>query len=122
MNDLKFLMVNLLENVERLVSYGDFTKSLKLIGLYMTRNISQTLKDRLNFEKDRIRRLNEDYTYSLDWVFANSEFQYDLYPKKKCLRHAPYYNQNGEIECFDRPVFKNEYEVIKEIIEIEEIK
>lgn len=70
MNNLKSLMVNLPEDVERLVSYGDFTKALKLIDLYMGRNIPHILKDRLNFEKDRIRRFKEDYTYSFDEAFS----------------------------------------------------
>ena len=66
MNKLISLMVNLPEDVERLVIYGDFTKAVELIELYMARNIPQILKDRLNFEKDRIRRLKQEYTYSFD--------------------------------------------------------
>lgn len=64
MNRLKSLMVGLPDDVERLVIYGDFSKALELIDLYMTRNIPQILKDRLSFEKDRIRRFKQDYIYS----------------------------------------------------------
>ena len=50
-NDLKFLIVDLPEDVSRTIAYGDFDKALKLIDLYMARNIPQILKDRLDFEK-----------------------------------------------------------------------
>ena len=55
-------------------------------------------------------------------MVANSEFHYDFYPKKNFLRDDPYDNQTGEIECLDRAVFRNEYELIQEIIEVKEIK
>src|SRR5688500_16393321 len=66
MNRLKSLMVNLPEDVNKLIIYGNFTKAEELIELYMTRNIPKILKDRLTFEKDRIRRFKEDYIFSFD--------------------------------------------------------
>ena len=66
MKDYRFLMLDLPEDINKLVNYGNFDKAFELIDLYMTRNIPQMLKDRLSFEKDRIRRFKEDYTYSYD--------------------------------------------------------
>ncbi len=66
MNRLGSLVADLPEDINRLIVFGDFTKALELIDLYMTRNIPKILKDRLIFEKDRIRRFKQDYIYSFD--------------------------------------------------------
>lgn len=86
MNKLNFLMVNLPEDINKAVYYGDFKLANKLIDIYLKKNIPQILKDRLVFEKDRIRRLKEDYVYSYDEAFklakeeiiglTEEEFQY----------------------------------------------
>lgn len=62
-------MVDLPEDIQKTIYYGDYRKALKLIDIFLKRNIPDILKDRLNFEKDRIRRFKEDYVYSYDEAF-----------------------------------------------------
>lgn len=102
MNDLKFLIVDLPEDVSRTIAYGDFDKALKLIDLYMARNIPQILKDRLDFEKDRIRRFKEDYTYTFDEALALAQENIENFSKKeleyiKDARYADWIYIDGEI-------------------------
>ena len=115
MNKLKSLIINLPEDVERLVSYGDFTKSLELIDLYMTRNIPQILKDRLIFEKDRIRRFKEDYTYSFDEALSLAQKNIKDFTKEeleylKDERYADWIFIDGKIR-FHNSFLKNSIKV-----------
>lgn len=52
---------------------------------------------------------------------ANSEFQYDFEPNKKFLRADPYDSQNAECEYEDSRLDSNDFDVLKETIEISEI-
>ena len=70
MNRLDFLVVDLPEDVDKLVAFGDFSKANELIDLYMSRSIPQVLKNRLAFEKDRLERLQREYLYSFDEAFS----------------------------------------------------
>lgn len=83
MNKLKFLMVDLPEDVNRLVAFGDFSKALELIDLYVTRNIPKILTDRLTFEKDRIRRFKQDYIYSFDKALTLAQNQIQDFTKEE---------------------------------------
>jgi len=79
-------VVDLPEDIKKTMYYGDFNGALKLIDIALNRNIPQILKDRLIFEKDRIRRLKEDYIYNYKDAlelskrkirdFTEEEFQY----------------------------------------------
>ncbi|QQY79002.1 transglutaminase-like putative cysteine protease [Keratinibaculum paraultunense] len=107
MNNLKFLVVDLPEDVSKAVIYGDFDKALKLIDLYMARNIPQVLKDRLDFEKDRIRRFKEDYTYTFDEALALAQENIKNFSKKeleyiKDARYADWIYIDGEIKFHNR--------------------
>ena len=66
MNRLKCLMVDLPEDIKKTMYYGNYEEALKLISIHLKRNIPEILKERLIFEKDRIRRFKEDYIYSYD--------------------------------------------------------
>lgn len=107
MKDLKFLMLDLPEDVNRLVIYGDFDKALELIDLYMTRNIPQILKKRLDFEKDRIRRFKEDYTYSFDEALALAQENIEDFTMEeleyiKNARYADWIYINGEVKFHNK--------------------
>lgn len=52
---------------------------------------------------------------------ANSEFQYDFKPDMKFLRADPYDNQRGECEYEDRRLDFDDFEVIREVLEIREL-
>ena len=56
MNNLSYLTSDLPEDIKNLVTIGNFEEANKLIDIYLNRNISSMLKDRLIFEK-----LNWDY-------------------------------------------------------------
>ena len=66
MYSLKSLVLGLPEDVERYIMYGDFDSADRLIDIYMKRNVSELLKERLRYEKRRIRRLEKDYIYFFD--------------------------------------------------------
>ncbi|HAZ38069.1 MAG TPA: transglutaminase [Clostridiaceae bacterium] len=66
MENIESLIVNLPEDVEKYVYYGDFQKAEKFIDVYLERNVGQILKDRLLYEKEIIKRLKKDYIYSYD--------------------------------------------------------
>ncbi|MFD3155707.1 transglutaminase-like domain-containing protein [Haloimpatiens sp. FM7330] len=66
MKNLKSLIVNLPEDVERYMVYGDFNRANELIDIYMKRNISKLLKQRLEYEKYRIGILKNEYVYSFE--------------------------------------------------------
>lgn len=51
MNKLAFLIADIPEDVRNLITSGDFEEARNLIDLYLKRNISGLLKERLNFEK-----------------------------------------------------------------------
>lgn len=54
-------------------------------------------------------------------MIANSEFQHDFNPNKSFLRIDPYDNQRGEGEYEDKGLKTEDFEIIREMIEIKEI-
>jgi transglutaminase-like putative cysteine protease len=92
MNRLGSLVADLPEDINRLIVFGDFTKALELIDLYMTRNIPKILKDRLIFEKDRIRRFKQDYIYSFDEALSIAQKEIKDFSKEdlKSLKDGRY--------------------------------
>lgn len=64
MDILKSLVVDLPEDVKKYVMYGDFTRANKLIDIYEKRNISDLLKQRLNYQRHVMNIIKEEYIYS----------------------------------------------------------
>lgn len=52
---------------------------------------------------------------------ACNDFQVPLYPPKKYQRNDPYDNQDGEVEYEDEGLTGEDYETIRELIELKEI-
>ena len=50
-----------------------------------------------------------------------NDFQVPLYPAKKYQRQDPYDNQDGEVEYEDEGLLYDDYETIRELIELKEI-
>lgn len=97
------LIVELPEDIKKTIYFGDYHKALKLIDIYMNRNIPNILKNRLEYEKDRIRRLKDDYIYSFDEAFelASSKiegFTKEELEKMKDERYAEWTYIDGEIK------------------------
>lgn len=121
MKNLNSLTVNLPEDVKRLITFGDYDKALELIELYMDRNIPKLLKDRLSFEKDRIRRFKQDYIYSYDEALKLAKnkiknFTKEELEKMKDERFADWIYINGKV-MFHKRFLQN---IIKVNIELED--
>ncbi|MCR4431794.1 MAG: transglutaminase-like domain-containing protein [Tepidanaerobacteraceae bacterium] len=71
------LAANLPEDIQNLVTYGDFKGAARLIDLKLKKNIGDMLKDRLIFEKERLKRLEKEYIYSFEEALklASSEIR-----------------------------------------------
>jgi len=111
LNRLKYLTVDLPEDVAKVISYGDFKKAGELIDLYLERKIPQILKDRLIFEKDRLRRLKGEYIYSFDEAFnlasaSIKDFTKEELSELKDERYADWIYIDGEV-AFHRRFFLN---------------
>ena len=61
---MQYLNVDLPDDVKSYVDAGYFNKARGLIALYLDRNISSILKERLEFELVRIKVLEKNYVYS----------------------------------------------------------
>ena len=66
MNNLEFLIADLPEDVNNLIYCGEFEEASRLIDIYLSRNISNTLKQRLSFEKYRLDVLKNEYIYTFE--------------------------------------------------------
>lgn len=63
---MNYLNVELPEDIKSYIYAGYFDKARKLIGIYLRRNISSLLKERLEFEVLRLSILEKNYIYSFD--------------------------------------------------------
>lgn len=66
MNSMDYLKVGLPEDIKAYVYGGHFEKAVKLINIYLKRNLSSLLKNRLGFELKRLEILKKQYSYNLD--------------------------------------------------------
>lgn len=62
--DLKYLEVDLPEDILKLKWFGDFKGALRVIDLRMKQDIPKALYKRLELEKEILRRLPETYPYT----------------------------------------------------------
>lgn len=97
------LIVELPEDIKKAVYFGNYDKALNLIEIYMSRKIPNILKNRLEYEKDRIRRLKDDYIYNFDEAFQLAsekikDFTKEELEKMKDERYADWAYVNGEVK------------------------
>lgn len=102
MDDLKSLVVELPNDVKNAVAYGDFERATELIEIYMTRNIPTILKERLQYERDRIRRLKENYIYTFEEAYQMATSKIKDFTRKELKtmmdeRYADWIYINGEV-------------------------
>ena len=102
MNKLKSLIADLPEDVKKLVTYGDFEGANKLIDIYMNRNISTMLKERLDFEKHRMEILKKEYIYTYDSALKMTQEKLKDFTKEeldvlKDQRYADWIYIDGEV-------------------------
>jgi transglutaminase-like putative cysteine protease len=119
MNSLRYLAADLPDDIKNLVTIGNFDEANKLIDIYMDRNISTMLKERLNFEKHRMKVLKRQYTYSYDKALElmqekiDNFSQEELY-KLKAQRYIDWIFIDGK-PMFHRSFFENILKVNKDI-------
>lgn len=104
---MNFLNVDLPDDVKSYIGAGYFDKARGLINIYLKRNISILLKERLDFELLRLKMLEEQYTFSFDAAlevgiskvkdFTGEELQYLIDE-----RFADWIYVNGEIKLSRR--------------------
>ncbi|MGB4440492.1 MAG: transglutaminase domain-containing protein, partial [Sedimentibacter sp.] len=63
-NDLKYLKVNLPEDILKLKCNGNFERAMKLINLRLEKQIPQAMRKRLELEKEIITTIKGEYPYS----------------------------------------------------------
>jgi transglutaminase-like putative cysteine protease len=107
LNSLESLLVDLPEDISRLVASGYFDEAENLIEIYLTRNIAKILKDRLIFEKHRIKRLKEDYIYSFEEALELGKSKIENFSREeleylKKERYADWILINGKVAFSSR--------------------
>lgn len=65
-NDLKYLKVELPEDILKLKWAGYFEEALKIIDLRLNKQIPTAMRKRLELEKVIIKTIQEDYTYTFE--------------------------------------------------------
>ena len=65
-NDLKYLKVNLPEDILKLKCSGNFVEAVKLIDLRLNKQIPIAMRKRLELEKEIIRTIKGEYPYSFE--------------------------------------------------------
>ncbi|NYB73240.1 transglutaminase domain-containing protein [Sedimentibacter hydroxybenzoicus DSM 7310] len=66
LKDLKYLKVNLPEDVLKMKMNGNFTDAIKLINLRLNKQIPVAMRKRLELEKEIINTIKNEYTYTFD--------------------------------------------------------
>jgi len=129
LNSLDFLIADLPEDVNNLICFGEFQKAVRLIDIYLDRNISNTLKQRLNFEKYRIDVLKNEYIYTFEEALELAQEKIEGFTRQdledlKDQRYADWIFIEGR-EMFSKRFLDNIIKVhptIKERLRIKEIE
>lgn len=121
MNSLRYLVADLPDDIKSLVTVGYFDEANKLIDIYLQRNISNMLKERLNFEKHRMNILKAQYTYTYDDALELMQEKIDNFTKEeldtlKAQRYIDWIFVDGK-QMFHRSFFGNIIKVNKDIKE-----
>jgi len=72
-NDLKYLKVNLPEDILKLKCNGNFDGEMRLINLRLEKQIPQAMRKRLELEKEIITTIKGEYLYSFDQAFKKMQ-------------------------------------------------
>lgn len=66
--ELRYLTVELPEDIRRVKEYGDFAMAQQMIGHRLLKNLPEALRQRLLLEQEILRQLPEQYPYG--WTEA----------------------------------------------------
>lgn len=104
---LESLIIDLPEDIKNLVFYGDYDEAMRLINIYLDRNIPQILKQRLQLEKERLNVMKKSYIYSYDKALKMGQEKIKNFTKEKLdtlkdERYADWAYVNGEIMFHSR--------------------
>lgn len=111
MENIRSLVVELPEDIKKMVLYGDFTGADELIEVYLKRNIPQILRDRLSYERHRMMRLKKEYIYPYDEALKMArekirDFKEEEFEELKKERYVDWAYIDGEI-MFQRRFLEN---------------
>lgn len=117
MNSLRYLVADLPDDIKSLITIGYFEEAKELIDIYMDRNISIMLKERLAFEKHRMKVLKNQYTYSYDEALKLAQGQINDFTKEeldtlKAQRYIDWIFIDGK-PMFNRSFLENVLKVNK---------
>lgn len=85
-NDLKYLKVDLPEDVLKLKCNGNFDEALRLIDLRLEKEIPISLRKRLEIEKEIIRVLRNEYPYSFDEALELMKSNLTSFTKEELIK------------------------------------
>ncbi len=120
-NEMNFLNVSLPEDVRAYVYAGYSDKAKELIKLYLKRNITSLLKERLEYELVRLNMLESTYTYSFDEALEKCKKNIEGFTEEEFRglideRYADWVFINGEMKLARR-FFENMLKVNKSLKE-----
>lgn len=113
---MKFLVTPLPEDILYFEGIGEFSNAIKLVGNYLKKDLPLLLKDRLTYEKERIKRIKIQYPFTENTakrkLFKNIDgFSDKEYRKFLKTRDLDFIVINGvkkfEQKFLDNLVFKN---------------
>lgn len=85
LNDLKYLKVNLPEDVLKLKCYGDFEGAEKLIDRRLKKQIPFAMRKRLELEKEILKTIKKEYTYTFDQALKKMQDNIKDFTKEELI-------------------------------------
>jgi len=110
-DDLKYLKINLPEDVLKLKSNGNFNGALRLINLRLDSEVPLSLRKRLEIEKDIIRVIQGEYPYSFEEALKIMQSNIKDFTRKELIilqeeSVADWILVDGEV-CFNESFYGN---------------
>lgn len=83
--DLKYLKVNLPEDILKLKCNGDFEKAQKLIDLRLNKQIPKAMRKRLELEKEILKTLKGEYPYTFEQALKKMQDNIKDFTKEELI-------------------------------------
>ena len=124
MNNIKYLKINLPEDISILKSRGNFDDALSLINMRIKKDIPEVLKKKLECEKSIIAELKKEYIYTFDDAFSLAQSKINNFTKEELDKfkdngYADWILVNGKIKFHRRfleNIIKNYPDINKRLI------
>lgn len=111
MNNIKYLKINLPEDISILKSSGNFDDALNLINMRIKQDIPEVLKNKLECEKSIIAELKKEYIYTFDDALSLAQSKINNFTKEELDKfkdngYADWILVNGKVK-FHRRFLEN---------------